>query len=208
MSKVAIAGNASGTGTFTIQAPNSNTDRVLSLPDEAGTVLTSGTPLSSFPTGFANGVTEYDQWRITADTTATTGNTDITANWERNDTNFEKIGSGMTESSGVFTFPSTGKWMIFSTTYAYAQSSAALYVGHKLAVSTNGGSSYSNYALGYGSSYTANAYTLVHLNLGLDVTSTANFRLKMIAEVDANSNIAGDTTQTRTGITFIRLGDT
>ena len=41
MSKVAIAGNASGTGTFTIQAPNSNTDRVLSLPDEAGTVLTS-----------------------------------------------------------------------------------------------------------------------------------------------------------------------
>jgi len=41
MSKVAISGNASGTGTFTIQAPNSNTDRVLSLPDEAGTVLTN-----------------------------------------------------------------------------------------------------------------------------------------------------------------------
>ena len=41
MSKVAIAGNASGTGTFTIAAPNSNTDRTLTLPDEAGTVLTS-----------------------------------------------------------------------------------------------------------------------------------------------------------------------
>lgn len=42
MSNIAIKGNASGTGTFTIEAPNSNTDRTLVLPDEAGTVLTSG----------------------------------------------------------------------------------------------------------------------------------------------------------------------
>jgi hypothetical protein len=42
MSKVKIEGNASGTGTFTIAAPNSNTDRTFNLPDEAGTVLTSG----------------------------------------------------------------------------------------------------------------------------------------------------------------------
>ena len=42
MSKVSISGNASGTGVFTIQAPNSNTDRVLSLPDEAGTVALQG----------------------------------------------------------------------------------------------------------------------------------------------------------------------
>ena len=42
MSKVVIAGDASGTGTFTISAPNGNTDRTLVLPDEDGTVLTSG----------------------------------------------------------------------------------------------------------------------------------------------------------------------
>ena len=46
MSKVAIQGNASGTGTFTIAAPNSNTDRTLTLPDEAGTVLTSASNLT------------------------------------------------------------------------------------------------------------------------------------------------------------------
>lgn len=40
MSKVAISGNASGTGVFTIASPNSNTDRTLTLPDEAGTVDT------------------------------------------------------------------------------------------------------------------------------------------------------------------------
>ena len=46
MSKVAIQGNASGTGVFTIASPNSNTDRTLTLPDEAGTVLTraAGSP--------------------------------------------------------------------------------------------------------------------------------------------------------------------
>jgi hypothetical protein len=46
MSKVAIQGNASGTGTFTIAAPNSNTDRTLTLPDEAGTVLTSASDIT------------------------------------------------------------------------------------------------------------------------------------------------------------------
>ena len=42
MSKVAITGNASGSGTLTIAAPNTNTDYTLTLPTEAGTVLTSG----------------------------------------------------------------------------------------------------------------------------------------------------------------------
>jgi hypothetical protein len=50
MSKVTIQGNASGTGTFTIAAPNSNTDRTLTLPDVAGTVLTSGSN-ADFPAG-------------------------------------------------------------------------------------------------------------------------------------------------------------
>ena len=47
MSKVVIAGDTSGTGTFTISSPNSNTDRTLVLPDEAGTVLTSASSLAS-----------------------------------------------------------------------------------------------------------------------------------------------------------------
>jgi|GEM_PF-2681171 len=44
MSKVAIIGNASGTGVFTVASPNSNVDRVLTLPDETGTVITTATP--------------------------------------------------------------------------------------------------------------------------------------------------------------------
>jgi hypothetical protein len=46
MSNVVITGNASGTGDFTIAAPNSNTNRTLTLPDETGeVVVTDGTTL-------------------------------------------------------------------------------------------------------------------------------------------------------------------
>jgi hypothetical protein len=41
MSKIALASNADGTGTFTIASPNSNSDRTLNLPDNSGTVITT-----------------------------------------------------------------------------------------------------------------------------------------------------------------------
>jgi hypothetical protein len=41
MSLVKIQGNASGTGEFTIAAPNSNTNRTLTLPDATGTIITT-----------------------------------------------------------------------------------------------------------------------------------------------------------------------
>ena len=43
MSKITLTPNASGTGTFTVASPNSNTNRTLTLPDEAGELLINGT---------------------------------------------------------------------------------------------------------------------------------------------------------------------
>ena len=44
MSKITLSGNASGTGTFTIASPNSNSDRTVNLPDAGGDmVLTTAT---------------------------------------------------------------------------------------------------------------------------------------------------------------------
>lgn len=72
MSKIALSPNASGTGTFTLSAPNSNTSRTMVLPDADGTLLTTESIISSVqagsvvyhaanaaPTGFikANGAT-------------------------------------------------------------------------------------------------------------------------------------------------------
>jgi hypothetical protein len=48
MSRIALSGNASGTGTFTIASPNSNSDRTLNLPDSAGTLATAESTLAQF----------------------------------------------------------------------------------------------------------------------------------------------------------------
>ena len=45
MSKVKIQGNASGTGVLTIAAPNTSTDRTITLPDSTGTILDENSSL-------------------------------------------------------------------------------------------------------------------------------------------------------------------
>ena len=46
MSKISLEPNVSGAGTFTLAAPNSNTNRTLTLPDESGTIFSDGTGVS------------------------------------------------------------------------------------------------------------------------------------------------------------------
>jgi len=50
MSKISLKPNDSGTGTFTLAAPNSNTNRTLALPDETGTVAT----VENLPAGYTD----------------------------------------------------------------------------------------------------------------------------------------------------------
>lgn len=57
MSKVQLAGNANGTGIFTIASPNSNTDRTLTLPDNTGTLLTQNSQPSFASTIGVGGAT-------------------------------------------------------------------------------------------------------------------------------------------------------
>jgi hypothetical protein len=58
MSKIALTPSATGTGVFTISSPATNTDRTLTLPDEAGTVLTSAST-ANFPAGSVLQVVSY-----------------------------------------------------------------------------------------------------------------------------------------------------
>jgi len=45
MSKIKLTGHASGSGVLTIAAPNTDTDRTITLPDVTGTLLDSGSDL-------------------------------------------------------------------------------------------------------------------------------------------------------------------
>ena len=51
MSKISLQPNASGTGTFTLAAPDSNTNRTLTLPDEDGSLLSNNGPITVDPSG-------------------------------------------------------------------------------------------------------------------------------------------------------------
>jgi hypothetical protein len=53
LSKVAITGNASGSGTFTLAAPNSNSDRTLTLPDNTGTIITTASTFAGTGPAFS-----------------------------------------------------------------------------------------------------------------------------------------------------------
>jgi hypothetical protein len=108
MSNVKIEGNASGTGTFTIAAPNSSTDRTLTLPDEAGTVLTSASDLpaanltGSLPAGMGGSVLQ----------------TQVLVNTNRfTTTNTSYVGQGQTIT--VTPLSSTSTMVIFQTVQAY-----------------------------------------------------------------------------------------
>lgn len=57
MTKIVVQPNASGTGTFTIAAPNSNNTRTLTLPDAAGTVFLSDGSNTIQPTNITDGTT-------------------------------------------------------------------------------------------------------------------------------------------------------
>jgi hypothetical protein len=85
MSKIALSGNPSGTATYTIASPAGSTDRTLTLPDAAGTIvaksgsfiapadLGSGTPDA---TNFLRG---DGSWQVISTTPTTTQVLDATA---------------------------------------------------------------------------------------------------------------------------------
>ena len=68
MSKIALSPDDSGTGTFTLASPNSNTNRTLTLPDVAGELLTTtgnGSGLTGIVAGTLATTVTLGTWTIT-----------------------------------------------------------------------------------------------------------------------------------------------
>jgi hypothetical protein len=159
----------------------------------------------------ANGITMADQWRLTTSFSATTGSTQvITSNLERVDGSGQgTLGSGMTESSGVFTFPSTGIYLVRFGIYTF-DNNVWTYCYNKIEVTTNN-STYNNRAFGSTSmTGTMSNYpeqsTLI--DTLVDVTDTANVKVRFAYTTPETISISGDTNANKTYFTFIRLGDT
>ena len=167
----------------------------------------SGASLTNLP---ASGISMADAWLVTSSYN-TNSSADITSNWARHSVQgswLGNIGSAMTESSGIFTFPSTGIYMVINDLSGYTPGGARSCLGMRQYFSTDGGSSYNVSNSHYSNSYIGNGHFQGSGTVIYDVTSTTNNKIKFNVEVSDTSQIFGSATNKNTGVTFIRLGDT
>ena len=156
---------------------------------------------------YSQGITEVDQWRLT---TNFSGSVEPLANnLERNDNNFTKIGSGMSVSSGYWTFPSTGIWRIEMVRDAFINGDE-----RELRIMiyyTVNNSNY--YALTENASnirdFNANGHGQVYTQAIFDVTNTTTHKIYFrVLNDNSSTQTIGRTGENQTYFTFTRLGDT
>jgi len=158
-------------------------------------------------TGVTNGITEADEFRFLGPTNNING---ILNSWERNDFNFEKIGTGMTNTSGVFSFPSTGKWLINFHMYVYSNSFSRyndMYSQVTINNSAYNTNMYHSFPIPHASSY---MHTGGSTSCQFDVTNISTHKIKFMFNPESAANvwIQGSTQANNTYVQFFKLGET
>ena len=193
------------------------TNAIRSTSASADAITLDGSGNATFPanvtcsgtaSGFG-GITMADQWRVTSEFTFSASGAYITSNWERVDTDgFGQIGTGMTESSGVFSFPSTGIYLInyFGTG---RRNSGNDRFGVIDLFTTLDNSSYAQAASFYvcaPSQYNRNTGSLSFI---FDVTNVSTHKFKLF-QYEAHGTLVfqGHTNISYNALTITRLGDT
>ena len=173
------------------------------------------TGISSLPaisganlTGITAGITVAEMWRLTSNKTSSG---DITANLVRESASgYGSINHGMTEASGIFTFPSTGIWLVRFTAVFEEGTGSDDQARFSISYTSNN-SSYSNVVRGFsGLTDPPNEFAQTdNIEYMFDITDTSNQKIKFnIAEMNTNNRLMGGSSERFTGFTFIRLGDT
>ena len=160
-------------------------------------------------TGAGGGITMADMWSITSSFTGSAN--PISSGWEQNDdASFDPLGSSMTQSSGIFTFPSTGFYYVTFSVMSEANALSNDMFNMVIQATVNN-SSYDDTAYGQSSINNIGAAHGMQstINTIVDVTDTSNVKVRFVIE-NAGSDvyIHGGTGRRHTYATFIRLGDT
>ena len=159
--------------------------------------------------GITQGVTQADEWRVSADYNVTTSEATITSNWERNDNNFSYVGSWMSESSGIFTFPATGIYLIMFGMGFYDSNTQIRYGGMYCKATDDNFSSLTKLNETLSSlSNDASAYTSISYHSIFDVTNITTHKVKFDVVAEVACTGMGSSGSNRTFASFIRLGDT
>ena len=205
--QITLAKMASGTDGNIISYDTSGNPVAVATGTDGQVLTSSGADAVCAFEDAPGGLSESDQWRLTSNLTLGTSSAFITANLERVDTVFDKVGTGMSESSGVFSFPSTGIWLVMMN--VEGNGGQTEYVLGEIFV-TEDDSAYTRRGSGTQFSSASNRHWGLSCMVQVDVTDITNVKIKFGGyKQDTNAmNFNGSTDENSTCFTFIKLGDT
>ena len=204
----------SGGNSVSLTTPTSNPSSNVSfkLPGADGTagqiLQTDGNGNLTFvdkPTG----ISFSQQWRLTSNKSTSSTSSDISANLEVVDSDgYGGLGGTMTQSSGIFTFPSTGIYLILAKGSYSASGGATSGYNEMDLHTTTDGASFNRAAIGW--CYIASGgYGTAACDFMFDVTNTSTHKVKFrAASASSNAYLTANSNDNQTHFTFIRLGDT
>ena len=199
---------ASGTA-LTLSAATASTDTMYAI--YLGRALQTSVPATnSITDSMLASAPTADQWRLNS-TYTVTGSSAVLTNLEQVDSDgFGGLGTAMSVSSGIFTFPMTGVWLITANAYLVRTASGSANVTLQLQTTTDN-STYNGAAISAALIENVASYeAALALSFMFDVTSTSNCKCKF--EASSNSanivNMYAESAQNTTNFTFLRLGDT
>jgi len=174
----------------------------ISIPSGA-TIANSGTA-----TGFGiDGITMADQFCLTSGFSGSA--TPIASNLSRvARTGQGTLGTGMTESSGIFTFPSTGIYLVnFTASFQLNGDSRYIFITMQ---ATTDNSNYSAVAETptFIQQTSSTTYAMATCSSLIDVTNTSNVKVRFNVGPDNSSVTTRGEATSATYMQFIRLGDT
>ena len=205
--------NGSSSGYTAIDAPAAAGSNTLVLPTgngSAGQVLKNSSTAGTLEFGDA-GIANIDAWKMTADMSA--GDGTIDSNLVRHTTGLTSVplGTGMSVSSGVWTFPATGWWRIDANVVAKIPANTASNYSYLKIQTTPDNSTYSTSFEGYGHSAEINSthFSGITAVAVLDITDTSNHKVKFVMEYENNNvQTAGTSPEAQTYFIFTRLAGT
>ena len=182
-------------------------DADLFIIDDGAGGTNRKTAASRLKTYIGGGITEIDTWVHTSDVSVSAGNATITSNWSREGQGgFSYLGTGMSQSSGIFTFPSTGFYRIDFGIY-YECGGARDRMGGQILVTTNNSSYDERTELA--NSCSSNGHKVSSLTSAIvDVTDTSNVKVKFNYQASGDATLNGSSSLSKTFVIFTRLADT
>ena len=173
-----------------------------------------------------SGVTVADQWVLSVQLDTHGGSDDIVSNWIRpsdtpvknSSTDYSKgwsgKGTGLTQSSGIFTFPVTGLYLIYLNVILWEDGgNSDPNAGVTLKVSVNNGNDYFKTIICRTHHLQDQYYTqasqmhLINAN-NIAYSGTDGVKFKITQDSNREDNyIYGDTSTINTGFTILRIGN-